>query len=93
MVFFEISKSQKSLGKASTNGLRARDTRAVQVLGRADSTAPRSGPAAHISDVLAGKVKDEDTVEVSVDYDDEDLHGRRVPVMSSNSRTYNRNKI
>lgn len=46
----------------------------MRVMGSANSTTVRSSHAPHISIVGAGKVGDEDTVEISVD---EDLHGEQ----------------
>lgn len=62
----------------------------MQVAGSPDSITPRTGPAAHSSDVGAGEQKDEDIFKNPVD---EEGHSREVSMLPFGSQKYNRKRI
>lgn len=74
-------------------GLYVWNTGALQVTGITDNITPHFRPAAHTSDVKAGKIVDENIVEVFVVSVQEDLHGKKVSVISPNTRKKNREEI
>lgn len=66
------------------------DTRAQRAFCSASNNTPTTSfsPAAHISDAGAGKVRDEEIVEVPVDSVDENLHGKKVLVLLFDPKMY-----
>lgn len=59
----------------------------------ANNIAPRSSSAAYNSAVGAGRVKDEETVEILGVPDEEVLHGRKVSVPSLDPQKYNHKEL
>lgn len=65
-----------------------RDMRAVQVVGRVDNTTPLSSPAAHTSEVGAGKVGTGSIVGTFVDLVARNLQGEDVSVLLFTPQRY-----
>lgn len=82
----------ETLGIMITSDRCAWNTRALPVISSDGNIMPHSSTTAHTSDVGAGGVENEDTFEALVDSFDEDLHSRKVSVLSFHPRKYKRKK-